>query len=57
MTAVIVSIGIAVNSQVTTGASLDLQRVESVQYPLVESLRSLKSEHSAISDALQQAVA
>lgn len=57
MTAVIVSIGIAVNSQVTTSASLDLQRVESVQYPLVESLRSLKSEHSAISDALQQAVA
>lgn len=57
MTAVIVSIGIAVNSQVTTTASSDLQRVESVQYPLVESLRSLKSEHSAISDALQQAVA
>jgi methyl-accepting chemotaxis protein len=57
MTAVIVSIGIAVNSQVTTSASLDLQRVESVQYPLVESLRSLKSEHGAISDALQQAVA
>jgi methyl-accepting chemotaxis protein len=57
MAGVIVSAGIAVNARLTAHASSDLERVENLQYPLVEALRALKSEHDAIGEALQQAVA
>jgi methyl-accepting chemotaxis protein len=57
MTAVIVSTGISINTRITASASSDLEQVEKVQYPLVEALRSLRSDHAAISDALRQALA
>ena len=57
MTAVIVTIGIAVNSRITTQTSAALARVEHVQYPTVEALRSLRSEVTDIQESLQRAVA
>ena len=57
MTAVIVTIGIAVNSQITTKTSAALARVEHVQYPTVEALRSIRSEVTDIQESLQRAVA
>jgi methyl-accepting chemotaxis protein len=56
MTAVIVSTGIAINARITVSASANLGRVEKVQYPLVEALRTLRTDHAAISDALRQAL-
>jgi methyl-accepting chemotaxis protein len=57
MTAVIVSTGIAINARITVSASSNLERVDKVQYPLVEALRSLRGDHAAISDLLRQALA
>ncbi len=57
MTAVIVSAGIAINSRITTHASEGLARVEKVQYPTVEAIRSLRADVTKIQEALQQAVA
>jgi methyl-accepting chemotaxis protein len=57
MTAVIVTIGIAVNSQITTKTSAALARVEHVQYPTVEALRSIRVEVTDIQESLQRAVA
>jgi methyl-accepting chemotaxis protein len=56
MTAVIVSVGIAVNSRITSRASAALARVEQVQYPAVEALRSLRADVTKIQETLQQAV-
>jgi methyl-accepting chemotaxis protein len=57
MTAVIVTIGIAVNSQINAKTSAALKRVEHVQYPTVEALRSMRSEVLEIQESLQRAVA
>ena len=57
MTAVIVATGIAVNSHITSRASAALARVEQVQYPTVEALRSLRADVEKIQGTLQQAVA
>lgn len=57
MTAVIVCAGIAVNSRITSRASAALARVEQVQYPTVEALRSLRAHVEKIQGTLQQAVA
>jgi methyl-accepting chemotaxis protein len=56
-TVVIVSAGIAINSQVASKTSDALRRVEQVQYPTVEGLRTLRAEFTAIQEILQQAVA
>lgn len=57
MTAVIVTVGIAVNSQITTKTSAALTRVEHVQYPTVEALRSIRTEVTDVQESLQRAVA
>jgi methyl-accepting chemotaxis protein len=57
MTAVIVSVGIAVNSRITARTSAALSRVEHVEYPMVETLRTLRTEVAQIQTVLQQAVA
>jgi methyl-accepting chemotaxis protein len=57
MAAVVVSTGIAINARITVSASTNLERVDKAQYPLVEALRSLRSDHAAISDLLRQALA
>jgi methyl-accepting chemotaxis protein len=57
MAAAIVSTGIAINARIIASASSNLQRVETVQYPLAEALRSLRADHAAISDTLRQALA
>jgi methyl-accepting chemotaxis protein len=57
MTAVIVTIGIAVSSQITSKTSAALARVEHVQYPTVEALRSIRGEVTDIQESLQRAVA
>lgn len=57
MTAVIVTIGIAVSSQITSKTSAALARVEHVQYPTVEALRSIRTEVTDIQESLQRAVA
>lgn len=57
MTAVIVTIGIAVNSQINARTSAALKRVEHVQYPTVEALRSMRGEILEIQESLQRAVA
>jgi methyl-accepting chemotaxis protein len=54
--AVIVCIGLAINSRITVGASSDLEAAEKQQYPMVETLRSLRADHAAIGDALRQAL-
>jgi methyl-accepting chemotaxis protein len=56
MTAVIVSAGIAINSEITSRASDRLARVEQVQYPTVEAIRSLRADITKVQEALQQAV-
>lgn len=57
MTALIVTVGIAVNSQITTRTSAALVRVEKVQYPTVEALRQMRTDLTNVEDALQRAVA
>ena len=57
MTAVIVTVGIALNSQITSRTSAALARVESVQYPTVEALRSMRAEVIDVQELLQRAVA
>jgi methyl-accepting chemotaxis protein len=57
MTAVIVTVGIAVNSQITSLTSAALTRVEKVQYPTVEALRAMRSDVVDIQELLQRSVA
>jgi methyl-accepting chemotaxis protein len=57
MTAVIVAVGLFVSSQMTSRTSAALVRVEKVQYPTVEALRTLRSHVTSIEEALQRAVA
>jgi methyl-accepting chemotaxis protein len=57
MTAIIIMIGIAVSSQMTSKTSAALARVETVQYPTVESLRVVRSEFLDVQESLQRAVA
>lgn len=56
-TAVIVTIGIAVNYRLAATTSAALERVEQVQYPTVEGLRALRSHFVNVQESLQQAVA
>jgi methyl-accepting chemotaxis protein len=57
MTAVIVTAGIVINWGITTRASNGLAKVEQVQYPTVEALRSVRSNVVAVQESLQRAVA
>jgi methyl-accepting chemotaxis protein len=57
MTAVIVTVGIAVNSQITSRTSSALARVENVQYPTVEALRAMRADVVDVQESLQRAVA
>ena len=57
MTAVIVAVGISVSSRITAKTSAALERIEHVQYPTVEALRTMRSEVRAIEESLQRAVA
>jgi methyl-accepting chemotaxis protein len=57
MTAVIVTAGILINSRIIARASDGLARVEQVQYPTVEIMRSLRSDFANVQETLQQAVA
>jgi methyl-accepting chemotaxis protein len=57
MTAVIIMIGIAVSSQMTSRTSAALARVENVQYPTVEALRVVRSEFTDVQESLQRTVA
>ncbi|MDY6948608.1 MAG: methyl-accepting chemotaxis protein, partial [Pseudomonadota bacterium] len=57
MTAVIIMIGIAISSQMTSRTSAALARVEKVQYPTVEALRIVRSELVDVQESLQRAVA
>ncbi|WP_129647765.1 methyl-accepting chemotaxis protein [Peristeroidobacter agariperforans] len=57
MTAVIIMIGIAVSSQMTSKTSAALARVEKVQYPTVEALRVVRTEFTDVQESLQRAVA
>lgn len=57
MTAVIVTVGIAVNSQITSRTSAALDEVEHVQYPIVEATRAIRADVIDIRGLLQQAVA
>lgn len=57
MTAVIVTIGIAVSAQITAKTSAALVRVERVQYPTVEALRALRAQVTSVEESLQRAVA
>ena len=57
MTAAIVALGIAVNSNFTARTSAALRNVEHVQYPTVEALRSMHDDVLDIQDLLQRAVA
>jgi methyl-accepting chemotaxis protein len=54
---VIVFVGLAINARTTASASASLEAAEQVQYPLVEALRSLRADHSAIGEALRQSLA
>jgi methyl-accepting chemotaxis protein len=56
MTAVIVAAGILVNSRIIAAASSGIAKVEQVQYPTVEVMRSLRSDFSSIQETLQRAV-
>jgi methyl-accepting chemotaxis protein len=55
--AIIVGLSISINARITVEAAADLEQVEKVEYPLVESLRALRSHQAAISEALRQALA
>lgn len=57
MTAVIVAIGLIISSQMTSRTSAALVRVENVQYPTVEALRSMREHVTNVEEALQRAVA
>lgn len=57
MTAVIVGIAILINSRITAQTSAALVKVETVQYPLVEHVRSLRADVTRVQELLQQAVA
>jgi methyl-accepting chemotaxis protein len=57
MTAVIVTVGIAISSRINSKTSDALSRVESVQYPSVEALRTMRGEVTDIQESLQRAVA
>jgi len=57
MTAVIVTIGIAISSSITAKTSAALVKVEQVQYPTVEALRSIQEQVTNIEESLQRAVA
>ncbi|HEY0940283.1 MAG TPA: methyl-accepting chemotaxis protein [Steroidobacter sp.] len=57
MTAVIIMIGIAISSQMTSRTSAALDRVENVQYPTVEALRIVRSAVVDVQESLQRAVA
>ena len=57
MTAVIVTVGLSVSSQITSRTSAALQRVEQVQYPTVEALRNVREHVGKIEESLQRAVA
>src|SRR5688572_20824023 len=57
MTAVIIMIGIAVTSQMTSQTSEALARVEKVQYPTVEALRVMRAEVVDVQESLQRSVA
>lgn len=57
MTAVIVTVGILVNSQITSRTSAALARVELVQYPTVEALRTMRTDLTNVEESLQRAVA
>jgi methyl-accepting chemotaxis protein len=56
LTAVIVSVGIAINSRIAASTSADLRRVEQVQYPTVEAVRAMRAEFAEVQESLQQAV-
>ncbi len=56
-TAVIVSVGIAINFRLSAATSSDLRNVQHVQYPTVETVRSMRVDFAAIQETLQQAVA
>jgi methyl-accepting chemotaxis protein len=53
----IVATGIAINARLTASTSANLQRLERVQYPAVEALRTMRTELQSLRDSLQQAVA
>jgi methyl-accepting chemotaxis protein len=55
-TAVIVSIGISLNSRITATTSDNLKEVQHVSYPAVEALRGLKLEFDSTQNAFKQAV-
>jgi methyl-accepting chemotaxis protein len=57
MTAVIVTVGLSVSSQITSRTSAALQRVEQVQYPTVETLRTVREHVNKVEESLQRAVA
>lgn len=54
MTAVIIMIGIAISSQMTSQTSAALARVEKIQYPTVEALRVVRSELVDVQEFLQR---
>jgi methyl-accepting chemotaxis protein len=56
-TAIIISVGIAINWRSAANTSSALQRVEAVQYTTVEAVRSTRAEFGTIQEVLQQAVA
>ena len=56
MTAIIVTIGIAVSSRITAKTSAALIRVEEVQYPTVEALAEIQAEVTRVEESLQRAV-
>jgi methyl-accepting chemotaxis protein len=57
MTAMIVVVGIAINSRLATQTSDALHKLEDIQYPAVETIRSLRMTVDRIQESLQQAVA
>jgi methyl-accepting chemotaxis protein len=57
MTAVIVTIGLVISWRITAQTSAGLVRVEQVQYPTVETLRTVREHVSSLEEALQRAVA
>jgi methyl-accepting chemotaxis protein len=53
----IVVSGIAINARLTASTSANLARLERVQYPAVEALRTMRTALQSMRDSLQQAVA
>jgi methyl-accepting chemotaxis protein len=56
-TAVVMCISIALNAHLASSTSIALQRVDKVQYPMVEVVRELRAEFAIVQEVLQQAVA